>query len=79
MADEPQIASAVGASSTVRGRPDAKELGQRLEQAMSDAVTQALADGISMENTEEIKARMMAAREAVFASVPPVNSTTEER
>lgn len=40
----------------------------RVEQAMSDAVTQALEDGIAITDTETIRRRMAAAREAALAA-----------
>ena len=36
-----------------------------IEKAMSEAVTAALADGVSLKDSDEIKKRMMAAREKV--------------
>lgn len=47
--------------------PGAKNRSKRVEQAMSAAVTQAMAEGISLDNSVEIKRRMMAAREIVLA------------
>lgn len=47
-------------------------LAKLIEQAMSDAVTHALADGISMDDTEALQERMQAARREVkdrFAEV----------
>lgn len=66
MADDPTIVSAVGtaAASSLRGDVD---LAARIEAAMSQAVTQALADGIPIEDSATIKARMMDARAKVLA------------
>lgn len=60
---EPVIAAAVMASSSSL---DNKGLAKSIEAAMSDAIQRALADGVPMEDTEEIKQRMLDAREGVL-------------
>lgn len=58
---EPVIVAAVGALSTSRDPSRAK----RIEAAMAAAVTDALAEGITLEDSDTIRARMLAARHAV--------------
>lgn len=60
---EDGIVEAVGTASSVSGN---KDLSKRIEAAMSQAVTDALAEGIAMDDTETIKARIMAARSKVL-------------
>lgn len=57
----PKIAEAVGAISMSPNRLHAKQI----EAAMASAVTQALADGVPMSDSETIRVRMLAARDAV--------------
>lgn len=62
------IVAAVGvaAASTLGGD---RELASRIEAAMAQAVLEANAEGISVEATDTIKARMNAARIAVLEEV----------
>jgi hypothetical protein len=60
-ATTPRIAAGVGAIS-IDSDPD---LAKRKEAAMSAAILQALADGISLEDADEIRARILAAAESV--------------
>jgi hypothetical protein len=62
---ESGIAAAVGTSASV-GLPREQGLGKRVEEAMTKAVEDALAQGVSMDNVEEIKRRKMAARLAIL-------------
>lgn len=59
------IEEAVGAMSMVGPRHAA--LGKRIEEAMAAAVRDALDQGIPLSDTATIRARMLAAREAVKA------------
>lgn len=59
---EPVIAEAVGASAAARDPSRAK----RLEAAMAAAIQDAIAEGISLEDSDAIRARMMAARQFVL-------------
>ncbi len=59
---------AVGAAAG-RSYQRATEKSRRLQEAMENAVKQALQDGIPMSNTDEVKARMAAAREEVLAAM----------
>lgn len=62
---EPRIVGAVGTAvghSSLGG----KELTKRLEAAMQQAVAEALAEGISIEDSDTLRARQMAARSAVL-------------
>ena len=61
------VVSAVGVIVTQGG--DATPLSQRLEEAMSQAVHTAIAEGVSVNDTEQLKARMQSAREEVLKSV----------
>lgn len=65
MAKKPEgkIVSAVGLSVNSDGNPD---LAKRIEAAMADAILKAYADGVG-QDTEEVKRRMQAAREAVLS------------
>lgn len=56
------IVAAVGTGAAAKDPSRA----QRLEAAMAAAITEALAEGISLEDTDAIRARMRAAREAVL-------------
>jgi hypothetical protein len=55
-----KIVSAVGVS---HSRQSGQERGAYLEKAMSDAVMKALADGISLDKADEVRKRMLAARD----------------
>lgn len=65
---EPRIVEAVFTSSNqgevLAGRTKSP-LAKMIEQAMSDAVTQALADGIDISDSEAIRERILAARQKV--------------
>ncbi|HJT93453.1 MAG TPA: hypothetical protein VJ777_16205 [Mycobacterium sp.] len=64
MADEENVVvSAVGTATSVSMNV---ELRAKLEKAMSDAVTQALADGVSINDSEEIRRRILEARDAAL-------------
>lgn len=65
MADEPTIVSGVGAAAS-RSSSGGPTLAKEIEIAMSDAVKQAMAEGISLDESDEIRARMLAARAAVL-------------
>lgn len=62
----PRIAAAVGISNNSLSKPKG-ELSKLMDKAMADAVLQANKEGISVENSDEIRKRMMAAREKVKA------------
>lgn len=64
--EEPKIAAAV-ASFTTHGTLGKSALSKRLEAAMVAAVEQALAEGVSIEDGEEMRRRQEAARQAVLA------------
>ena len=66
---EPRIVAAA-MTATVSGELARQTgLGLALERAMSDAVTQALAEGVSIDDTETLLARKLAAKDAVMARV----------
>jgi hypothetical protein len=65
---EPRIAAAVGTAvghSSLGG----KELTKRLESAMQQAVAEALAEGVSIEDSDTLRERQLAARAAVLRSL----------
>jgi hypothetical protein len=63
----PKIVAAVGVSSSATAKgPNQKALSRHVEAAMQRAVTDAMAEGISVEDSVTMKARMMAARKAVL-------------
>ena len=62
---EPHIVEAVG-SASAEGGMGKSDFSRQIEEAMSQAVLQALADGVSMENTEEILRRKQEARQRVM-------------
>jgi hypothetical protein len=59
---EPRIVEAVATMASVKQRPD---LARRIEAAMSAAVHECLANGVSLSDTDTIRAAMLAARERV--------------
>ncbi len=59
---------AVGAA-VGRSYQRATEKSRRLQEAMENAVLQALQDGIPMSNADEVKARMTSAREGVLSTM----------
>lgn len=59
---EPRIVEAVATMANVKQRPD---LARRIEAAMSSAVHECLANGVSLSDTDTIRAAMLAARERV--------------
>lgn len=62
---EPRIVEAVGTA--VHASDESRTgLAKEMENAMSKAVLQALADGVAMSDTEEILRRKMAARQEVL-------------
>jgi hypothetical protein len=63
-----KVIEAVGTSASV-GLPRQPGLGKRVEDAMTKAVLDALAEGISMDDVETIKARKMAARAVVLENL----------
>lgn len=63
---ESKIVAAVGTSSASSVSGDGSRA-KRIEEAMTKAVEDALAEGVSMDDVETIKARKMAARSAVLA------------
>ena len=67
MPKKSKIVSAVGASANTLA-PGGRPLAQRIEQAMSDAVTRAMGEGVT--DPAEIKAQMMAARAEVLGDEP---------
>lgn len=56
--EEPGIVAAVGTGAAARDPSRA----QRIEAAMADAIRTALAEGISLEDSVTLRARMLAAR-----------------
>jgi hypothetical protein len=74
---EPKIVEAVGTSAGA-ARIGGRELSKRIEAAMAQAVTDALAEGISINDTETIKARTLEARAAVLAEVNAQPTVTED-
>ena len=66
---EVRIVEAVGTAVGQMGQGKS-DLAQQLEEAMSKAVLQALADGVSMDDVEEILRRKDAARLAVLDAYP---------
>lgn len=56
----------VEATGTATGTSRHAQLAKRIEQAMAAAVMDALADGVPMDDTEEILRRKQAARRAVL-------------
>lgn len=58
---KPKIAAAVGVAVGVRS-----DRAARVEKAMADAVLAANAEGISVEQSDEIRKRMLAARQRVL-------------
>ena len=61
------IVEAVGSASFSPNKGGAK-MSKLIEQAMSNAVHAALTEGVSIHDSETIRARMLAAREAVKAT-----------
>ena len=62
----PRVVAAVMAASGVNKMGAEQRKSERIEKAMSDAVTQAMAEGIDINDTEKIKARMLGARQALL-------------
>lgn len=63
---ESKIVAAVGSAAAATGK-DQSPISKQIEQAMAQAVTDALAEGIDINNSDEIKRRMLAARDSVMA------------
>jgi len=64
VANEPRIVAAVMTATDVReGMKRNPVLAKALEQAQTDAIMQAIAQGVSMDDVEEIKRRKKVARE----------------
>jgi hypothetical protein len=68
MSDEPRIVAAVGTAVGVQGETERTELALLLQDAMTKAVLQALADGVDINDSDEILRRKDAARLAVLDS-----------
>lgn len=68
-AGKPRIAAAVGTAVGSGATGEKSDLARRLEAASVEAVEQAMADGISLDDSDEILARKQAAREKVLAEV----------
>lgn len=66
--EEPTVVKAAMVSVNA-GLTQGKGLAQVIEAAMSQAVTDALADGVSINDSDEIRSRMLAARQAVLDEV----------
>lgn len=62
---EPVIVAAVGAGASTTARDPSRA--KRIEAAMAAAVRDALAEGVSLSDSDTIRARMLAARESVKA------------
>lgn len=60
--NEPRIIAAVATMAASRDH----DLAARLEAAMSQAVRDALADGVSIEHTDELRRRILSARATVL-------------
>lgn len=61
---ESKVVTAVGSASTAR----TPYLSKRIEEAMAQAVLDALAEGVPMSDTETIRARQLSARRAVVTA-----------
>lgn len=68
---ESKIVSAVGVATAVGMRGESRALAQRIQAAMSQAILDANAEGISTseEHSVELRARMLAARQRVLDEV----------
>jgi hypothetical protein len=65
--DEPNIVAAVASASGSGATGKKSNLARRLDRAMVEVVEQALAEGVSVYDTDEILARKAAARELIVA------------
>jgi hypothetical protein len=67
---KPKVVAAVGAASGSLS-PNGRKAARLIELAMADAVKDCVEEGVSLSDTETIKARMMAARERVKSLLWP--------
>jgi hypothetical protein len=72
------IVAAVGAASGTLS-PDSKLASKLIQEAMANAVTECVKEGISLSDSETIRGRMMAARELVKKQMANPSSSPKKR